>query len=71
MKHSTGINDNKFPDLMIPTVDHKEPADEDVGLPNDPIFSDYSKYLWKSHTRSGGIQSPNRSPENTDGPKSN
>lgn len=52
---------------LLPQFEHKEPEDDDCGLPNNPIFSDYSKYLWTSHTRSGGVQSPNRSPENTEG----
>ena len=71
MKNSLYANNNKFPDLMIPALDHKELEDDDCGIPENPIFSDFSKYLWKSHTRTGGIQSPNRSQENTDGPKKN
>jgi len=42
---------------------------DDLGLPESPIYSDYAKHLWKAHTRHGGVQSPNRSRENTDGPR--
>jgi hypothetical protein len=42
--------------------------DDDWGPPESPIYSNYAKNLWKAHTRTGGIQSPNRSRENTDGP---
>jgi len=69
MKNLPNINNNKFTNLMPQALDHKEPKDTDCGLPENPIFSDYSKYLWKTRIRSGGIQSPNRSPENTDGPR--
>lgn len=44
--------------------------EDDLGLPESPIFSNYAKHLWKAHTRHGGVQSPNRSRENTDGPGS-
>jgi hypothetical protein len=71
MKQQPTINKNKFTNILIPAINHKEPEDDDCGLPDDPIFSDYSKYLWKSHSRLGGIQSPNRSRENTDGPENN
>ncbi|HEX7316292.1 MAG TPA: hypothetical protein VF297_20470 [Pyrinomonadaceae bacterium] len=38
---------------------------DDVGLPESPIFSNYSKNLWRTHTRDGLVQSPNRSREGT------
>ena len=50
----------------LPHFDHKEPADDDCGLPEHPIFANYVKYLWKGHRRSGGIEAPNASIENTD-----
>ena len=40
---------------------------DDVGLPESPIFSNYSKNLWRTHTRHGLVQSPNRSREDTSG----
>jgi hypothetical protein len=40
---------------------------DDVGLPESPIYSNFSKNLWRTHTRHGLVQSPNRSSENTDG----
>jgi hypothetical protein len=44
--------------------------EDDLGLPESPIYSNYSNRLWKAHTRLGSVQSPNRSRENTDGPRS-
>ena len=40
---------------------------DDVGLPESPIYSNFSKNLWRTHARHGLVQSPNRSRENTDG----
>ena len=42
---------------------------DDVGLPESPIYSNFPKNLWRTHTRHGLVQSPNCSLENTDGPK--
>jgi hypothetical protein len=63
------IDNNKLTGLTVPAFDHKEPEDDDCGLPEDPIFSNFSKYLWQSHARLSGVQSPKRSRENTDGPE--
>ena len=41
---------------------------DDLGLPESPIYSNFSKNLWTTHARHGSTQSPNRSRENTDGP---
>jgi hypothetical protein len=40
---------------------------DDVGLPESPIYSNFSKHLWRTHARHGLVQSPNRSRENTNG----
>ena len=40
---------------------------DDVGLPESPIYSNYSKNLWRTHARHGLVQSPNRSREGTSG----
>lgn len=48
------IKDHKL--TLLPPFEHKEPKDEDVGLPHDRIYANYSKYLWTSHKRSGGVQ---------------
>ena len=40
---------------------------DDVGLPESPIYSNYSKNLWRTHARHGLVQSPDRSPEDTSG----
>lgn len=40
---------------------------DDLGLPENPIYSNFPKHLWTAHTRHGSVQSPNRSCENTDG----
>lgn len=50
----------------LPPFDHKESEDDDCRLPEHPIYANYVKYLWKGHTRSGGLQAPNASIENTD-----
>ena len=49
-----GLEDNKL--TLLPPFEHKEPEDDDCGLPHHPIYSNYSKYLWTSHRRSGGVQ---------------
>jgi hypothetical protein len=43
------------------------PAGDDTGLPESPIYSNFSRHLWRTHERHGLVQSPNRSGENTDG----
>lgn len=50
---------------LLPPFDHKEPVDDDCGLPENPILSNYSKYLWTSHRRTGGW-TPGRSWESND-----
>lgn len=40
---------------------------DDVGLPESPIYSNFSKNLWRAHTRHGLVQPPNRSREETSG----
>ena len=40
---------------------------DDSGLPESPIYSNFSRHLWTAHTRHGLVQSPNRSQETTDG----
>ena len=35
---------------LIGSAGHKELPDDDCGLPEDPVFADYSKYLWKGHS---------------------
>lgn len=52
------VSDHK---LRIPPFEHKEPVDDDCGVHEHPIYSNYSKYLWTSHTKSGGVQSLIRS----------
>jgi hypothetical protein len=41
---------------LLPPFAHKEAVDDDLGLPQHPIYSNFSKYLWTSHTKSGGVQ---------------
>ena len=38
---------------------------DDAGLPESPIYSNFSKNLWRTHVRHGLVQSPNRSREGT------
>ena len=40
---------------------------DDTGLPENPVYSNFSKHLWRTHARHGLVQSPNRSRENTNG----
>lgn len=40
---------------------------DDVGLPENPIYSNFSKNLWGGRTRHGLVQSPGRSREDTTG----
>jgi hypothetical protein len=60
----TKLGPTEFPNYritLLPPFEHKEPEDDDLGLPEDPTFSDYSKYLWTSHRRTGSVESPRRS----------
>jgi hypothetical protein len=43
--------------------------EDDLGLPENQIYSNYSKRLWQPHTQHGAVQSPHRSDMNTDGPR--
>ena len=50
-------DDNRI--TLLEPFPHKEPRDDDdCGLPKHPIYSNYSKYLWTSHTRTGGVEIP-------------
>jgi hypothetical protein len=40
---------------------------DDVGLPESPIYSNFSKNLWRPHVRHGLAQLPGRSREDTGG----
>ena len=44
-----------------------KPAGDDTGLPENPIYTNFPKHLWRAHARHGLVQSPNRSRENTNG----
>lgn len=44
-----------------------KPEGDDTGLPENPIYSNFPRHLWRTHARHGLVQSPNRSRENTDG----
>jgi hypothetical protein len=39
---------------------------DDVGLPESPIYSNFSRHLWKGHTRLGGVQTSDRFRPNAD-----
>ena len=69
MEHLSDTNNTEFSDLLIPSPEHTEPEDDDCGLPEDPIFSNYSKYLWKGHSENPRIRKNARLPENNDGYK--
>ena len=40
---------------------------DDVGLPESPIYSNFTKNLWRPRPRHGPVPSANRSPEDTSG----
>lgn len=46
---------------------------DDVGLPESPIYSNFSKHLWTGHARLGGVQKSDRFRANADdrGPRLN
>jgi hypothetical protein len=67
MKHLPNINNIESSDILIPSFDHKEPKDDDCGLPENPIFSNYSKYLWKGHGNNPRIRLLGRARKNTNG----
>ena len=69
MTYLPDINNHKFGNLLVPSLDHKELVDDDCGLPEHPIFSNYSKYLWKSHSRNPRINALSRTSADTDGTK--
>ena len=67
MKHLPDINNVELNDILIPSFDHKRAEDDDCGLPENPIFSNYSKHLWKGHSENRRIRNDTSFPENTDG----
>jgi hypothetical protein len=67
MKHLPNINNINLSDIPVPAFDHKEAAADDCGPPENPIFSNYSKYLWKGHSENPRIRSLVRQRRNTDG----
>lgn len=40
---------------------------DDVGLPENPIYTNFSRHLWKAHSRLGGVQTSDSFRANTDG----
>ena len=52
----THLENNQL--TLIPPFEHKEPEDDDTGLPEHPIYTNYTKYMWKGHRRSGGPEMP-------------
>ena len=53
--------------MSLQAISRSNSDADDLGLPENPIYSNYSHRLWKSHIRHGAVQSPNRSQANTDG----
>lgn len=60
MRHSVGGYDED-------NLKTAKAAGDDTGLPESPIYSNFSKHLWRTHGRHGLVRSPNRSNENTNG----
>jgi hypothetical protein len=42
-------------------------AGDDTGLPESPIYSNFPKHLWRTHTRLGLERAPEGMPGNADG----
>jgi hypothetical protein len=49
---NTNKTDIKLPISETSAFEHKEAVDDDCGLPQNPIYANYPKYLWK-RTHSG------------------
>jgi len=69
MKHLSNKNNTDLGDVLIPAFDHKEPEDDDCGLPENPIFSNYAKYLWQGQSENRRIRKNFGMPESADGNK--
>jgi len=41
---------------LLPPFEHKEPKDDDLGVSEHPIYSNYPKYQWTTHTKTGGVE---------------
>ena len=55
------VIDSRVNRLLVPVIEHKEmPDHDDCGLPESPIYANYTKYLWTSHIKTGGIQPDKR-----------
>lgn len=67
MKNLTNFNNMNLSDLLIPAFDHKEAEDDDCGLPENPIFTNYAKYLWQGHSENRRMRKNTRQPENDRG----
>ena len=60
MRHSVGSYDED-------NLKTAKPMEDDTGLPESPIYSNFSRHLWTTHGRHGRVQSHDRSRENTNG----
>jgi hypothetical protein len=43
--------------------------EDDMGLPENPVYSNFAKYLWHTRSQRGGAQSPSRSHGHTAAPR--
>ena len=66
MKQLSNINNINLIDILVPSFDHQEPEGDDCGLPENPIFTNYAKYLWRGHSENPRIRSLVRQRRNTD-----
>jgi hypothetical protein len=62
MRHAVGSyhEDNR----KTPKIDA-----DDCGLPESPIYSNFSQHLWRRRTRREDVLSPGGPRENTEGPR--
>ena len=68
MNHPADLEHNKFTNLANPKFNHKELEDDDCGLPENPVYSNYAKYLWKRAVKNGLVPAFPRSQPNPDPP---
>lgn len=69
MNEPPRINTGQADDLLIRAPEHKEAEDDDCGLPEHPIYSNYAKYMWQSHSRNKRMRTLSRAAEGKNGNK--
>ena len=63
MKQPTIINQFEMNKDPVLPFDHKEAEKDDCGLPENPIYSNYVKYLWRRPGPKSISRVPSMTPE--------